>query len=274
MIVEVSGMSLGDRMTGKMALAVIVAAAFSLISAGCASWFKGGEEDMVSLVIPEGIYGYYGSRLPAADSPGRLVRLKLGRDKRAELLTDFLNDMPPVVEVGTWDYRFGKKVRVTLTGQKDKVYEEPVVITFAVDAEGLTAVTFDPDVWGEGGLRLVRNPSVSRPVWRLLQIRYSDNTAIEPEDPSRYALVLSADGTVTVLADCNRGMGTYLMAGNALVMRNLVYTRMICPENSLFDQYTKALHDASSCTLRDDRLSIYFQSDRGVMEFEPAGAEE
>lgn len=244
-----------------------------LMSAGCASWFK-GDEGMVSPAVPEGTWGIFGARIPSADSPGRMVRLKLSRSGQAELLQDFMDDTPPVIETGTWDYRIGKKVRVTLTGRNDQVYEEPVVITFAVEADGLRAVTSDPDVWGQKGLRLVRNPPVSRPVWRLLQIRYPDNTALVPEDPSRYALVLSADGTVTVLADCNRGMGTFLMAGNALVMRKLAYTRMICPENSLFDQYTAALRDASSCTLRDSRMYIRFQADSGIMEFEPASTEE
>ena len=254
-------------------LAPVLALCFILVMTGCASWFR-GEEDMVCPVVPEGTWGVFGAKVPSADSPGRMVRLRLTQDRRAELLTDFLNEEPPVVETGTWDYRFIRKVRVTLTGRQDKAYEEPVVMTFAVDDHGLTAVTFDPDVWGEEGLRLMRNPSVSLPVWRLLRIRYADNTALVPEDPSKYALVLSADGTVTVLADCNRGMGTYLMAGNALVMRKLAYTRMICQENSLFDQYTSALKDASSCRLRDGRLTIYFQADSGAMEFEPADIED
>jgi len=251
-------------------LGLILALSLLLVITGCASWFR-GEEDQVCPVVPEGTWGVFGAKVPAADSPGRLVRLKLTQNGQAELLTDFLNDGPPVVETGTWDYRFTRKVRVTLTGRQDRAYEKPVVMTFAVDDRGLTAVTFDDDVWDDEGLRLVRNPSVSRPVWRLLQIRYPDNTTIVPDDPSRYALVLSADGTVTVLADCNRGMGAYLMAGNALVMRKFAYTRMICPEQSLHDQYTAALKEASSCLLRDGRLTIYFQADRGAMVFEPAG---
>ncbi|MCU0575443.1 MAG: META domain-containing protein [Desulfobacterota bacterium] len=252
---------------------VLVVAFLVLTSAGCASWFTAEDEDKVSPVIPEGTYGSYGARLPAADSPGRMIRLRLARDRRAEMLTDFMDETPAVVETGTWDYRLGGTVRVALTGRQDRAYEKPVVMTFVVDGEGLTALKFDRDVWGEEGLRLLRNPSVSRPVWRLLQIRYPDSTALAPEDPSKYALVLSADGTVTVLADCNRGMGTYLMAGNALIMRKLAYTRMICPANSLFDQYTSALQEASSCMLRDGRLSIFFKADSGVLEFEPAGEE-
>lgn len=261
------------KLVGCRKPAIFLVTVIILASAGCASWFK-GEEDKVSPVIPEGTWGVFGAKVPAADSQDRIVRLRLTRDRRAELLQDFLNDLPPVIETGTWDYLYGKKVRLTLSGRQDRAYEEPVVMTFAVDADGLTAVTFDPDIWGETGLHLVRNPPVSRPVWRLLQIRYPDNTAIEPEDPSKYALVLSADGTATVLADCNRGMGTFLMAGNALIMRKMAYTHMICPDNSLFDQYTSALQEASSCSLRDGRLSIYFQADSGVMEFEPAGTEE
>lgn len=250
---------------------VLALALLALMSAGCASWFRGDDEDRVCPAVPEGTWGLFGARLPAADTPGRMVRLKLSQDGQAEFLTDFLDGKPPVVETGAWDYRYGGRVRVTLTGRQDRAYKEPVVITFTADADGLAAVRYDVRLWGEQGLRLVRNPSVSRPVWRLLQIRYADNTALAPDDPARYALVLSADGTVTVLADCNRGMGSYLMAGTALVMRSLVYTRMICPDGSLFDEYTAALQDASSCALKDGRLFIRFQADRAYMEFVPAG---
>lgn len=263
---------------GKIAvhrkLVVLMAASLVIVlGAGCASWFR-GEEDRICPVVPEGTTGVYGTRLPAADGPGRIIRLRLKPNKTAELLTDYLNEKPAIIENGTWAYLYGRKVRVTLTGNGKRTYEKPQSITFAVDAQGLVAVKYDRDVWGEAGLSLMRNPPVSRPVWRLIQIRYPDRTAVSPEDPAKYVLVLSDDGTVTVLADCNRGMGTYLLAGSALVMEGFAYTHRICPENSLFDAYTNALAEASSCMLRDGHLHILFRSDLGTMEFEQAFAEE
>jgi heat shock protein HslJ len=271
---DVSKMSRPGRGSARRAAAAVAAVLFILAAAGCASWFRPEDPDRVCPVVPEGTMGVYGAKLSAADAAARLIRLKLAPENRCELTTAFLDDTPAVIETGTWDYIMGKRVRVKLTGREGAVYEEPSVITFAAESGSLSAVRYDREEWGEEGLRLVRNTTVAGPVWRLVQIRYPDNTALAPENPSRYALILSQDGTVTVVADCNRGMATYLVAGTALHMKGFAYTRMICSENSLFAPYAEALREASSCTLKDGRLTIWFRSDTGSMEFEPARSDE
>ncbi|HQI81323.1 MAG TPA: META domain-containing protein [Deltaproteobacteria bacterium] len=271
---EVSKMSRPGTGPAQRAAVVVVAALFIMAAAGCVSWFTPEDPDRVCPVVPEGTMGVYGTKLPAADAAARLVRLKLAPENRCELTTVFLDDTPAVIETGTWDYIMGRRVRVKLTRREGAVYEKPSVIIFAAESGRLTAVRYDREEWGDEGLILVRNTTVTGPVWRLMQIRYPDNTALAPENPSRYALILSQDGTVTVVADCNRGMATYLVAGTALHMKDFAYTRMICPENSLFDPYTEALREASACTLKDGRLTIWFRSDTGSMEFEPARSDE
>lgn len=246
-----------------------VLAFFAILLDGC-SLFKGSaSKEPACLVAPEHLVGLYGTKLPSADSPGRMIRLRLFPGTRAEMITDFMDSRPALIENGQWECR-SSTVTVQLTGRIGKAYEKPQVIKFTIDGEGFTPFQYDRDDWGDAGMHLDRNPAVIGTVWRLVQIQYANNTAIVPDDPGKYALILSQDGTVTVRADCNRGMGAYLMAGPWLLMRKHSYTRMICPENSLFEQYTKALETAASCMLKDGNLYIRFQQDSGVMKFEPA----
>jgi heat shock protein HslJ len=245
---------------------------FILFASGCASWQGKAEKEIPCKVAPEDITGLYGAKLTAANTPDRMrmIRLKLSPGFRSELLTDNLDDEPAIIETGQWECKDGLKVTVTLTGRKDLAYEKPQVLVFTFNADSLTAVTYDHGIWGDEVPHLARNPAAAGTVWRLVQIQYANNTAVVPEDPLKYVLILSQDGTVTVHADCNRGMGRYLLAGGSLAMRKLAYTHMICPDNSLFDQYTKALESAESCMVKDGNLFIMLQKDSGVIKFEPA----
>ncbi len=241
-----------------------------LIMSGCSLWQGKAAKEMPCLIAPERIEGLYGTKLTSADSPGRMIRLKLSPGHHSEMITDTLDGKPALIENGQWECRLASTVTVKLTGRVGQKYEKPEVINFTVDGDSLSAIQYDKDKWGSIDLRLERNPEVTGIVWRLVQIQYANNTALVPEDPSKYTLILSQDGTVTVRADCNRGMGTYLMAGPWLVMRKLAYTHQICLDNSLFDPYTKALEAVSSCMFREGNFYIMLQTDSGVMKFEPA----
>lgn len=109
-----------------------------------------GDEDVAPVAV------YQSDTLPAADSPGRVITLSLYEDgSRAEMTTDFLNETPLIVETGTWESTEEGKLTVTLThaeGQGE--YATPIVITFD-DVDGvLTAVDYDPSLFGTEGLTL------------------------------------------------------------------------------------------------------------------------
>lgn len=254
-------------MRPKRSLAlVLVAFLLVVVLAGCAVMKK--VEERVSAVAPEGTIGAYGARITTPALRDHIVRLNLAKDGQAELVVDFLDKSHPVTKKGTWDYRMGRKVRIVFEGS-DKGSSKAEMI-FSDTATGLVLVRSNAEVDLPEGLTLVKNVNVSGPVWRLARIRLQDGKVIVPSHPARYALVLSPDGTITVLADCNRGMGAYIVAGKAIVMRDFVYTRMICAEDSLFDEYTQALRAAWSCSRSADRLTITFDRGKSALDFEPA----
>lgn len=105
----------------------------------------------------EPIAYYKSDTLPAASSPGRVVELVLLDDGTAAMRTDYLNDEPPVVEIGVWE-EAEDTVTVTLTGTLDQEYDAPATIVFAVEDDQLVAAEFDAALFGEEGLTLLAQP--------------------------------------------------------------------------------------------------------------------
>ena len=93
---------------------------------------------------------YVSDVLPAADSPGREITLFLMSTGEAAFTTDFMNDEPVITETGEWVNNGDGTLTVTLTGTEEKEYDEPTVITFAVDGDVLTTLPDDPNFGSEG----------------------------------------------------------------------------------------------------------------------------
>jgi heat shock protein HslJ len=216
------------------------------------------------------ITGTYGTKIPAASSPGRIIHLTLTDDKRVDMSTDYLNDQPAVTETGTWESLKGGEISVVITGRDDQMYEKPEVITFRVNGETIEAVGYDREARGSEGLSLQKQPDITDREWLLTEVHYFNNAEVRTANPAQYVLQLFHNGTVLVKADCNRGTGTFELVGKQLTLHNIGYTREICLPGSLFEQYTEALEAAFSCMVRDEYLFIYSTADSGVLKFAPA----
>jgi uncharacterized lipoprotein NlpE involved in copper resistance len=94
---------------------------------------------------------YVSDVLPAADTPGREITLFLMSDGSAGISTDYMNDEPPIVQYGSWEETDEGMITVTLTEDAEGEYDEPIIITFAVDDATLTAAEFDAAIYGEEG---------------------------------------------------------------------------------------------------------------------------
>lgn len=97
---------------------------------------------------------YVSDVMPSADSEGRVVALSLVADGAAAMATSYMNDEPTVVELGEWMDNEDGTITVSLLGTEDQVYDEPVVITFELTDDGLTATEYDEELYGEDGLVL------------------------------------------------------------------------------------------------------------------------
>lgn len=113
-------------------------------------------EDMNDMTTPlvEPVAVYQSDVMPAADSPGRVITLTLDSDNTVVMTTDFMNDEPPIVEIGTWEQGENDQFTVAITGTPDETYAEPDVITFEQQGDQIVAVEYDESMWGSAGLTL------------------------------------------------------------------------------------------------------------------------
>jgi heat shock protein HslJ len=108
------------------------------------------------------------------------------------------------------------------------------------------------------------------PTWQWLRFEGGDGTVIEVDDPTKYTIAFQADGTYTIIADCNQGSGSYTEEGGSLMIEEPVLTRVACPEGSLDGEFLRGLRDTRTYVLADGLLHMNLFADAGNMVFEPA----
>jgi heat shock protein HslJ len=118
-----------------------------------------------------------------------------------------------------------------------------------------------------------QNAALAGTAWRLVEIQSMDDHVFRPRNSARYTLTLFADGSATVLADCNRGAATWTSAGaNQLRFGPLATTRMKCAPDSLSERYLAQFEWVRSYVLKDGHLFLATMADGAIIEFEPVPA--
>lgn len=96
--------------------------------------------------------GYYEASLAAASSPGRLIGLTLKTTNDAEMITDYLNSTPEIVQMGNWAVLDSNKYLITLVTVGSGHPEKDSLI-FKQDGDQLLYIG---DAYGSDGLSLVK----------------------------------------------------------------------------------------------------------------------
>lgn len=135
-------------------------------------------------------------------------------------------------------------------------------------AEGEASEAQAPAPAGEQGNELLNSGLLGQ--WEWVSFQGMDDSSLEVSDPSRYTLEIRTDG-VSVLADCNRGMGGFESDGASLSFSEIATTRMACPPDSLADLYLSHLSYVRSWLIKDGDLYLSLFADGGIMRFRPAG---
>jgi heat shock protein HslJ len=100
--------------------------------------------------------------------------------------------------------------------------------------------------------------------WESLQTPVEKVTVPQPEN---YTLELTADGKARILADCNRGNGTYQLDGQSLKFSAFATTRMACAPGSLDGRFLKSLDAARIYKIENGELLMDLVADSGTMKF-------
>jgi len=108
--------------------------------------------------------------------------------------------------------------------------------------------------------------------WRLVEIVSMDDSVYTPDERAKYTLDLQADGAAAVLADCNRGSGTWASeSAGQLRFGPIAATRASCPPGSLSERYLSQFEWVRSYVMKNGHLYLATMADGSIIEFEPAG---
>jgi len=106
--------------------------------------------------------------------------------------------------------------------------------------------------------------------WRLVKIMEMDDSVDVPDDPANYTLKFGADGAAAMLADCNRGTGSWTSeSAGQLRFGPIASTKALCPPSSLSEKYLSQFQWVRSYVLKDGHLFLATMADGSIIEFEP-----
>jgi heat shock protein HslJ len=106
--------------------------------------------------------------------------------------------------------------------------------------------------------------------WEWVSFLSGDGSLTKVVDPSRYTLEIRDDG-FSVVADCNRGAGSFELDGASLRFVEMRMTRVSCPPGSLGGEYAGHLENVRTWLIDDGDLYLSLWADAGIMRFRPAG---
>jgi len=106
--------------------------------------------------------------------------------------------------------------------------------------------------------------------WRLVKIMGMDDSVAEPENRSAYTLEFGTDGQASLLADCNRGTGSWTSeSGPQLEFGPIAATMAMCSPGSIADKYLAEFQWVRSYVMNDGHLFLATMADGSIIEFEP-----
>jgi heat shock protein HslJ len=116
--------------------------------------------------------------------------------------------------------------------------------------------------------------------WRLLEMQSMDDTqgTTRANNPDRYTITFSEDGTAYIKLDCNRGRSSFEAASTgtaqgSLTFGNIASTMALCPPDSLSEKLGQQLGFVRSYVMRDGRLNMSLMADGGILVWERTTAE-
>lgn len=106
--------------------------------------------------------------------------------------------------------------------------------------------------------------------WLLVRIMSMDDSVYEPDDRSRYRVDFHEDGSVAILADCNRGKGSWTSESQGrLEFGPIASTKALCPPGSLSEKYLAEFQWVRSYVIKESHLFLATMADGSIIEFRP-----
>lgn len=118
-------------------------------------------------------------------------------------------------------------------------------------------------------------PDLSGTSWQLVNIMEMDGSIAEPGDRSLYTLKFGPEGQADMLADCNRGTGSWSSeASGQLQFGPIAASQALCPADSLSDNYLVQIEQVRSYVVKNGNLFLATMTDGLIMELETPPSEQ
>ena len=143
-------------------------------------------------------------------------------------------------------------------------------VAFTASGDTLTAVDPNPKEWGSAGLTLTRDLAggLIGGTWHMTKAVHGNDPPVVPKDPSHYTAQFGADGTLSLLADCNPGRASYSADPPKLHVGPAAITRMMCPPGSLDTIFLRDLSAAATFDIDDGELHVTTKDGLATLTFE------
>ena len=113
------------------------------------------------------------------------------------------------------------------------------------------------------------SPHLTRGVWLWIRTEYSDHSTHRSPDPNAYTLAFMDDGRLTIEADCNTVMTTYILSGSALTIQPGASTLVACPPGSQDTVFLRDVMQVVTFTFDGPQPVLNIAPDSGNMIFSP-----
>ena len=114
------------------------------------------------------------------------------------------------------------------------------------------------------------DPVLAGTAWQLVRIMSMDDSVYEPRNRSLYRLEFRGNGSASILADCNRGTGSWTSeAAPKLEFGPLASTKALCQPGSISERFMAQFKWVRSYTMKDGHLFLATMADGSIVEFEP-----
>jgi heat shock protein HslJ len=128
---------------------------------------------------------------------------------------------------------------------------------------GESTLTFSDSPPAQEGVQV--DPGLLGRVWRWYEF-VSPVDTIVVDAPNLYTVEFKDDGTIQVVADCNRGSGSYSASDGSISFGPMAMTMAVCGPDSLSDEFVRALSAAAVYGLDGDTLLLDLPYDSGTLK--------
>jgi heat shock protein HslJ len=110
-------------------------------------------------------------------------------------------------------------------------------------------------------------PGLTGPTWEWRRTERGDEALVIARDPKRYTVTFVADGQLSIRADCNQVVGTYVREGSSLRVELGAMTLAACEPDSQDTVFLRDLGEVAAHQIYGQDLVLELRSSTGHMIF-------